>query len=148
TNRCTLPLPAGLNSKFLFSVDGSRLLTPCEDGQIRVWRTTDGTLERSAKTAFYEQNAVLFPDGSTAFGVRPDGRGFVLQNLVTGEIKNTPMPLFNISGFCFDSTGERWASTGNVPWSRIWTTRSCEPLTPLLHHEGVVSWVAWSPNGQ
>ena len=59
-----------------FSPDrGTRLLTVGGDRQIRSWRTSDGTLERSVTLPESFEWADLFPDGRTAFVVDRD-RGF------------------------------------------------------------------------
>jgi WD40 repeat protein len=146
-NRFVLPHPADLSDKLLFTPDGSRLLTPARDGQIRVWRTADGTLERSIQAQGLV-HPVLFPDGRTVFGVSTKTNGFALLDLAGGSITEAPLPPFEITAFLFNSTGDRFATAGKVSWSRVWDARTGEPLTQPLEHGGEVRWVDWSPDGR
>jgi WD40 repeat protein len=146
TNRFVLPHPAELSAGLLFTPDGSRLLTPGKDGQVRVWRTADGTLEQSIQAEELDNPVVLFPDGRTAFGVSKKTKGGLLFDLATGSITRTHMPPFRITATVFNSSGDRFATAGSVDWSRVWSARTCEPLTPPLHHGGEVRFVAWSPD--
>ncbi len=147
TNRFVLPLSADLSDKLLFTPDGSRLITPGRDGQIRFWRTSDGTLERSLALPEELTGGTLFPDGRTAFAVHRE-EFFALFDVITGSITKTPMPPFGITAFRFNSLGDRFASAGLVNWSRVWSTRTGEPLTPPLDHGGEVRWVDWRPDNQ
>ena len=146
TNRFVLPHPADISGDLLFTPDGSRLLTPAKDGQIRVWRTVDGTLERTIQLQDVEDPVVLFPDGRTAFAVSKKTNVALVFDLATGSSTGTHMPPFSISAQIFNSSGDRFASAGDVDWSRVWSARTCEPLTPPLHHGGEVRFVAWSPD--
>jgi WD40 repeat protein len=146
TRRFLLPHPVSLNDKLLFTSDGSRLLTPGGDGQIRIWRTADGELERSVPIQALGQ-AVLFPGGNTAFAVSSVTKQFALFDLETGSASETRLPPFEITAFLFNPSGDRFATAGTVNWSRVWSARTCEPLTPLLDHGGEVRWVDWSPDG-
>ena len=145
TNRFVLSHPADLND-LLFTPDGSRLLTSARDGQVRVWRTTDGTLERSIPAQELDGPVLLSPDGSTAFGISKKTRHGSLLDLATGSITLTHLPPFSISAQIFNSSGDRFASAGDVDWSRVWSARTYEPLTHPLHHGGEVRFVAWSPD--
>ncbi len=147
TNRFVLSHPAGLSDKLLFTPDGSRLITPGKDRQIRFWRTSDGTLERSIQLPEELNSEVLFPDGRTAFAVQRE-KGFALFDLITGSITKTPMPPSELTALRFNSSGDRFASAGVVNWSRVWSARTGEPLTPPLHHGGEVRWVDWSPESK
>jgi WD40 repeat protein len=147
TTGFVLPHPDKLIDKMLFTTDGSRLITPSNDGKIRFWRTTDGTLER-AVTLPLIGSPILCPDGRRAFAVSADTRQFALFDLTDGSQITLVMPPLILTAFCLDPTGERWASAGEVPWSRIWSTRTGEPLTPPLNHGGEVRWVDWSPDGK
>ena len=145
TNRFVLPHPADLSGGLLFTPDGSRLLTPAKDGQVRVWKTSDGTLERSIQVQTVGPS-VIFPDGRSAFGVSEKLDRYALFDLATGSSTGTHMPPFLITAQIFNSSGDRFATAGSVDWSRVWSARTCEPLTPPLHHGGEVRFVAWSPD--
>jgi WD40 repeat protein/serine/threonine protein kinase len=146
TNRFVLRHPVGLSDKMLFTLDGSRLITPGSDHQIRFWRTADGTLERSVAVAEAIDSPPLFPDGNTALGVSSITRRFTLFDLATGLTAPAPLPPMNIDVLCFNSSGDRFASVGEVNWSRVWNARTCESLSPPLEHGGRVRWVDWSPD--
>lgn len=145
TNRFVLPHPADLSREFLFTSDGSRLITPGNDGQVRFWKTSDGTLERSVQIDATGP-ARLFPDGRIVFGISKTTKRFALFDLETGSSTGTSLPTFEITDAIFNSSGDRFASTGSVEWSRVWSARTCEPLTPPLHHGEEVRFAAWSPD--
>jgi WD40 repeat protein len=147
TNRVVLSHPTGIAGRIQFTPEGDYLVTPGRDGEIRFWRTTDGKLERSVTLQTIEA-PLLFPDGRRAFAVSAGTRRFALFDLSDGSQKALDWPPLALSAFCFDPTGARWASAGKVPWSRIWSAQTCEPLTPLLNHGGEVRWVDWSPDGK
>lgn len=148
TNRFVLPHPTGFAGRILFTPDGRHLVTPGKDGKIRFWRTVDGTLERSLAVQTIG-DPILFPDGRSALAVSADTRDFALFDLADGSKTTPALPqLTIITALCFDPTGARWASAGEVPWSRIWSAQTCEPLTPLLNHGREVRWVDWSPDGK
>ena len=146
TNRFVLPQPAELSGDLLFTPDGSRLLTPGKDGQVRVWRTADGTLERSIQAEELDDRVVLFPDGRTAYGISKKTKHAALFDLATGSITGAHLPPFLQTAHIFNASGDRFATAGDVDWSRVWSARTCEPLTPPLHHGGEVRFVAWSPD--
>ncbi len=148
TNRFLLPHPAELSDKMVFTLDGSRLLTPAKDGRIRCWKSADGSLDWTASPNAVGQ-VVLFPDGRTGFGVSQSTRKFALFDLVQGterpaSFNDTPM---EITAQSFSPAADRFTLAGNIRWSRIYDARTTEPLTPFLRHEGQVWFVDWSPDG-
>ncbi len=147
TNRFVLPHPTGGAGRMLFTPDGRHLVTPGKDGKIRFWRTVDGTLERSLAVQTIG-NPILFPDGRSAFAVSSETRNFVLFDLTDGSKTRWDLPPMTLTDLCLDPAGARWASAGEVPWSRIWSARTCEPLTPPLDHGREVRWLDWSPDGK
>lgn len=149
TNRLLLPHPSGMPDKMVFTSDGTRLITPGDFGQIRIWRTADGVLERSIQFPHlppHMGSPVVFPDGQSACGPSAETGRFALLDFANGLTRNTGMPPFEITAFCFSSTGDRFASAGKVNWSRVWSSREGKPLTPPLEHGGEVRWVDWSPD--
>jgi WD40 repeat protein len=127
----------------LFTLDGSQLITPGADHQVRFWRTTDGTLERSVAVPT-TQPLVLFPDGRTAFIVS-ELYGYALFDLVRGTTTGLGWPAYAIGGFAFSPEGDRFAAAGK--WCRVWSARTGDPLTTPLDHGGEVRFVDWSPDG-
>ncbi|MCL4181444.1 MAG: protein kinase [Verrucomicrobia bacterium] len=149
TNRWLLPHPAPLNDKFLFNPDGSRLITPCGDGQVRIWRTADGTLEREIPISdSLRLPVVLFPDGRNAFGVSTALGEFARFEFDTGASVEMPLPPFEITAFRFHPAGDRFASAGKVDWCRVWDAATGKALTPRLMHGGEVEFADWSPDGR
>lgn len=149
TNRWLLPHPAPLSDKFLFNPDGSRLLTPCGDGKVRIWRTADGVLEREIPISdSLRFPVVLFPDGRNAFGVSTALKGFARFEFDTGATARMPLPPFEITAFRFHPAGDRFASVGKVDWSCVWDAATGKALTPRLMHGGEVDFADWSPDGK
>lgn len=149
TDRFVLPLAGGIPGQMIFTPDGSHLAAPGDLAQIRVWRTSDGVLERSIQFPDLPPDRgspVMFPDGQTACGPSAKTGRLVLLDVAAGLTRPTGMPPFEITAFCFSSTGDRFASAGRVNWSRVWSSSEGEPLTPPLEHGGEVRWVDWSPD--
>jgi WD40 repeat protein len=146
TNRFVLPHPAQV-SKLMFTPDGSRLITFGDDRRFRFWKTSDGSLERSLALPEELTMGTLFPDGRTAFAVHRE-HVFALYDLITGSITKTPMPPLEITGYAFDPSAGRFATASSEKWTRVWSTRTGEPLTPPLDHGGEVRWMDFSPDGK
>lgn len=149
TNRFLLPHPAELSDKMVFTLDGSYLLTPAKDGCVRCWKTVDGSLEWTVSPKSDGQ-VMLFPDGRTGLGVSQDTQKFALFDLVEGterpaSFADTPL---EIRAEVLSPAADRFALAGNIRWSRIYDSRSTEPLTPPLRHDGEVAFLDWSPDGR
>jgi WD40 repeat protein len=131
-----------------FSPDSSRLLTTCRDRTIRVWRTTDGGLDRTIQIPEPFTDATYFsPDAKSALLVQEDGtyQWFDLESERTSGTAFHPPPVSNME---FDPTGQRIAITGKDQSTRIWNTRTGEPLTPPFKHAGTALNLDWSPDGR
>jgi WD40 repeat protein len=146
TNYFTLPHPCGLWERMQFSPDGEQLLTPGNDGQVRIWTTSDGALKRSVSVPSIS-GPWLLPDGDTAFGVSSVTGKFAFFNLATGASGGMNLPPMLLDTFCYNLQGDRFATVGSVGWTRIWDARTFEPLSPQLQHGGAVSWVDWNVEG-
>ena len=132
----------------MFSPDSSRLLTVCKDRTIRVWRTTDGGLERTIQIPGPFTDAAYFnPDAKSALLVQEDGtyQWFDLESEKTfGTAFHPPL----VWEMCFDPTGQRIAITGKDQSTRIWNARTGEPLGPPFKHAGTALNLDWSPDGR
>jgi WD40 repeat protein len=130
-----------------FTPDSARLVTFCDDRQIRTWRTEDGTLERSAPAPEIASGD-LFPDGRTALVVIKGSNRFTLFDLVTGSLTSTTIEPVNVTGLAFDPIGDRFATVTEEQWGRVWSKSTGAPLSPPVRHGGALTWADWSPDGK
>ena len=144
--RGVVPTSQAIKS-LIFSPDGASLLTVGGDRQIRIWRTSDGTLLRSVALPESFEWADLFPDGRTAFVVDRN-RGFGCFDLLTGGFNPTPAGPGPLTTFAFDSSRERFATADWNDSVRVWNAKTGAPLGPPVRCGSVVTRVDWSPDGQ
>ncbi len=144
--RGVVPTSQAIKS-LIFSPDGASLLTVGGDRQIRIWRTSDGTLLRSVALPESFEWADLFPDGRTAFVVDRN-RGFGCFDLLTGGFNPTPAGPGPLTTFAFDSSRERFATADWNDSVRVWNAKTGAPLGPPVRYGSVVTRVDWSPDGQ
>jgi hypothetical protein len=131
-----------------FTHDSTKLLAICNDGQIRAWRTGDGALDQSVAAPDSLECGNLFPDGRTLFAIDRT-LGYVLFDMVTGGL--TPIPIrrdTTVTFLAFDISGEKFVTTTDERWARIWSTKTGAPLSPPVRHDGPLSWADWSPDGK
>ena len=131
-----------------FNPAGTHLLTHCEDQRIRIWKTSDGTLERTVSvpegTMLYMR---FFPDGRTALIERPDHQDLHLFDLVTEKFFGQPIRTGSRTvAFDFDLESGRFAMGTGDNCGRIWSARTGEPLTPPFRQSGELHAVVWSPD--
>lgn len=133
-----------------FAPDDQRLLTVHFDGNIRIWRCSDGTLARtiSIPEGVDPRSVVLFPDGATALFVDRVRHGFWLLDLRDGTVTRTEIPPANLMCRAFDSTCDRFAVFTAAGRAGVWSTRTGQALTPLTRHGGSLNWGDWSPDDQ
>ena len=126
----------------------TRLVTVCDDLQIRTWRSADGTLERSIALPEAAEGGDLFPGGRTAFFVdRTDG--FALFDVVTGAVVPTLLTgPATVTAFTFDPVGERFATVTEGQWGQVWSTKTGAALSPRARHDGALTWLDLSPDGK
>src|SRR5262249_40595517 len=74
--------------------------------------------------------------------------GFTVFDLLTQRIIPVTLGPSTITAFSFDPSCERFATATEEGWGRVWSTKTGAPLSPAIRHDGLLSWVDWSPDGQ
>ena len=91
--------------------------------------------------------ANLFPDGRTLFAI-DQTVGYSLFDMVTGVVMPIPIGRSTVTSLAFDVSSERFVTTTEEQWARVWNTRTGEPLTLPVRHDGPLCWAEWSPDGK
>ncbi|MCL4788016.1 MAG: hypothetical protein KJ070_14685 [Verrucomicrobia bacterium] len=159
--RLNLVTPAGL---LRFNRDDSRMFTYCAGGtnrQIRIWRTSDGSLERAIPAQdSWNVSVRLFnpvdPQLRTCvfYEDTPGGERFLrVADLVTGQFIGRPFPCDRFRGFPPNLTlmvrspdGSRvaWVENQNGAVVDLVTGE----LTAQFKHGGDLEQCVWSPDGK
>ena len=138
------PEPVG---DFQFDSTSTHILTHCGDQHIRIWKTTNGALERAVPLPEGVQSEVrIFPNGTTALLRRSDTRNYELFDLTIEKIIGQPMQMPNILSLDFDIESGRFAAATADNYGRIWNARTGDPLTPPVQQGGTIYCVLWSPD--
>jgi WD40 repeat protein len=159
-----LPHPEGIWLA-QFSGDDSQIVTLGVDEVFRIWRTRDGTLERTVRKpkelAIFSSGVLLEPfDPSLRriVGVigldslKLENEFIQLLDLTTGQFTGKPFPALRIDG---DSTrlrlspdGTRLANVGTSGTAAIINLQAGELAAPPSKHGGQLVDVEWSRDGK
>jgi WD40 repeat protein len=122
------------------SQDGDHLVTPCNDGTVRIWSLSDGSLER--ELVGHTQRVLLarfHPHGTLVASCGDDGTARV-WDVASGDLLHTLTaggqgPVFDL---CFTPDGERLLTGSRDGDARLWDVTSGELLATLVGANGPI----------
>ncbi len=153
----------------VFSPDGTRIATACEDGVVRLWDVVSGTLLgepfRDEKT--HPVCLAFNPDGSTlavgtarsydSAGASPGRGGRSLNtdpaaahivDLATGKQRGEALQHNGmVNQVAFDRDGRRLLTASSDGTARLWDAATGRPLGPTMTHAGEVLAANFTPDG-
>ncbi|MBE0544053.1 MAG: protein kinase, partial [Verrucomicrobia bacterium] len=140
-----LPHPAPVNI-LTFSHGGETLVTWGSDSKIRIWKTADGSLQRTFPLPEgYSADGGLSPGARLGFFRHREGFD-QLFDIASGQPLGERVRT-SILGMSFDPAGERFATVGADQSGRIWSALTGKPLTPPFKHGGILTGGDFSPDG-
>lgn len=131
-----------------YSPDGKWLASGSYDPIVRLWRASDGTLERelSGHTAWVRALA-FSPDGET-LATASDDNTLRLWAIPGGEVKSSfEQGMEGVRAVAFSPDGSLLASGGFDNTIRLWQVADGSLVRELRGHEGWVRALAFSPDG-
>jgi WD40 repeat protein len=148
--RKTVTLESGRSTALALSPDGRTAATGAEGGEIRLWRTADGSLSASASLNAGETitSLAFSPDG-LVLACGGDGGHLALLD-TGGRLRAGPWQAHDgrVSRLAFQPGGRRLASAGEDGRVRLWRTAGGRPdSTAIAGHDGPVTALAFSPGG-
>lgn len=138
--------PAGIY-EVSFSSDSDWLFTCARDLIIRVWRVSDGRLERTIEVPKPFARVDFHPDMKSALLTEDEVR-CQWFDLDAGRLIGREFHRPGGWKTEFDPGGQRLAIVGRDQSARIWGVGTGEPLTPPFKHGGTVLDLDWSPDGR
>lgn len=157
-----LPHPA-LVMQAAFNADESKLTTVCRDGNARIWRTSDGSLERTvplpgtitASDSSVVNGSALRPDGGAILAPVMDDHGQLTQwqlfDLASGQFAGKPFPASYLrlsNKIAFSPDGTRLGSVGEDQCGTIIDLLTGKLTGPSFKHGGSLFDLDWSPDGK
>lgn len=140
----------GAVTEIAHSQDGKYVLAPSQDGYVRYWELSNGTLKVPAmKQGSPATTVAIHPEGKLGASGGDDGRIW-LWNLTTGELA-LPTPWKQdgaITKARFSPDG-RWLATASEDKQAIvWDVVTGKQYSPRLKHGSKVTRMFFSPDGQ
>ena len=151
----TLETPGGELCTVGWSPDGTRLVTGCEDGRIRVWNATDGTLERSLIAPQGSETAAWSPDGRWIASGGFSGVLWIFDAATGARITPGEGHGSRVTAAAWSPDGSRIATTGEDGAVILWDGKSLRQAAVLRSTPGKdaerdsgLEGIAWSPDGR
>ncbi|MEW6029055.1 MAG: hypothetical protein AB1554_06170 [Chloroflexota bacterium] len=138
-----------------FSPDGTRLVTACGDGTVKVWEVQSGrellsmaVSESVPDPAGYGATfAIYSPDGTQIAAASGDGRILFFDSTTGQELTTIPAHKERIWWLAYSPDGLHIAAASADKTATIWDVQTGDLLTTLAGHEGEVQSIAVSPDG-
>ncbi|HZZ79005.1 MAG TPA: protein kinase [Gemmataceae bacterium] len=141
----------------VFTPNGKHFVTGCDDGMIRVWNASSGTLVRVMHAGKVNViDLAISPDGKTLASATADpsrnwnlpGAG-QLWDLASGKRIGAALPHKGaVRRIAFSPDGKRVATAGWDSFAQQWDTTTCKTIGSPLPHRRSVNVVRFSPDGQ
>lgn len=133
----------------VFSPDGQRVLTICQDRCARVWDIATGKqIGSSFAHAAAVVQASFSPDGERVLTASADGTARVWRTK-TGEPVTPPLKHgATVQGACFSPAGLHVLTFAEDRGVRVWDASNGEAVGPALRHVEAVSDAVFSPDGR
>ena len=129
-----------------FSPDDALIIVGLMKGNVRIWRTDDGTLLRSLDLHEGEVTSIcLHPDGTLVASCSDDGTVKIWE-LSSGHVRTTITSDFGFNSVDFHPDGNHILTSGNGAAAHVWDVETGREEL-LLDHEDPVYGAAFSPSG-
>lgn len=138
-----------------FSPDGTRLVTACGDGTVKIWEVQSGRELFSVAVskavpdpAGYGATFALYsPDGTQIAAAGGDGRILFFDSITGQQLTTIPAHKERIWWLAYSPDGLHIAAASTDGTATIWDVQTEELLITLAGHEGEVQSIAVSPDG-
>ncbi|OQB40205.1 MAG: WD domain, G-beta repeat [Candidatus Latescibacteria bacterium ADurb.Bin168] len=142
---------AGYVSSLALSADGQRLVAGYWGASIGIWRTSDGSLERTIPTAYSVNSVAVTPSGQTIVSSGAGSSGIDVWRQSDGELVRRLMGhTSEVTCVAIAPDGQTVVSGGYHPDNtvKVWRLSDGQLLRTLTGHTHAVYCVAVSPDGQ
>jgi WD40 repeat protein len=132
----------------VFSPDGRRVLTACEDNSARVWDAENSRLACPPLEHAQAVNWAAFsPDGEWVVTASSDNTARV-WDVATGRPVCPPLRHSQaVTWAAFRPDGRRVATASQDGTARVWDSETGQPVSPPLRHSQPVRFAVFSPDG-
>lgn len=131
-----------------FNPAGTRLVTVCEDGTLRLWEVPSGR-QRALVYSELFWRARFSPDGKNLLVVSRRANQAQLRDAESLAVTGPPLRHESyVSDAAFSPDGRSIATASLDRTARVWDARTGEPVTPPLPHANEVRCLAFSPDGK
>ncbi|MGI5378413.1 NACHT and WD repeat domain-containing protein [Streptomyces sp. CA-251387] len=150
STRMCVPLTGhtGLLQRVAWSPDGQRLATACYDGTVRIWRATDGAVERVVDAGSgYLHEVAWSPDCRLLVTAGHDGTARIWSAQDGSATAVLTGHDAEIRGVAWSPDGTVIATTSQDGTVRLWDPVTARQTAVLTDHDGFVHAVAFAPDG-